>query len=209
MLRMGWSAIVLAGGKSRRMGQDKWMLTIGGETVLERLVRAVEPHVDQIVVVLEHGDGAPAAKPKLPDSVGGNAKVTVVRDDADDEGPLAGIEAGLSATANEYNLILASDLPFVRWEPARMLLEACSGSQADCAVSKFDGRTQPLFGAYRKETLPLLAAYRRGGGRKVMEWVRSLRYLELDMPWQYGNCLFNMNTPDDYELALRRLGEVK
>lgn len=191
------------------MGKDKWLLKFGGETVLERLVRVVEAHVDQIIVVLEHSDAADATSERLPEPVSTHKKVTIVRDEAAGEGPLAGIEAGLAAAGNEYSLILASDLPFVQWQPARMLLEACMSGTADCAVSLYDGRAHPLFGVYRKSRLPLLEAYRRGGGRRVMEWVRSLHYLELEIPAEYGKCLFNMNTPEDYELALRRLDTVE
>ena len=110
-----FSAFVLAGGRSRRMGSDKAFLQFEGRTLLAQaldLLRALTPEV-RIV--------GPAAKFATYGRV--------IEDVYPGHGPLAGIHAALSASTTELNLILAVDLPFVSESLLRFIVE-----QADAAM---------------------------------------------------------------------------
>src|SRR5262245_40758102 len=90
------TGIVLCGGRSTRMGTDKGSLDFGGETMLERVTRALGSIVDEVIVVGRRDQG-----------------VVTVHDAVEDQGPLAGITAGLSASKSDLNIVVACDMPLI------------------------------------------------------------------------------------------------
>jgi len=201
-------AIVLAGGRNTRMGTEKWLLSIGGVTVLERVVNELGPRVDDVAVVLPFEADETAAA-RVTALLAGRG-VRLLRDAEPDGGPLVGIAAGLAAIEGETALVSASDMPFVRWAVAEALFDACERSGADAAVPLRNGRLHPLFAVYRKTTLPTLRTYRNDGGRKVLGWIERLEtaYVgdeTLSSLDPDETAFFNMNAKPDYEEALRRI----
>src|SRR6476620_3919506 len=97
------SAIILAGGRSTRLGRDKASQPLLGVPLLQRVVSGVEGLVNQIVVVRAGGQELPEVKT--------SASLRVVEDVHADSGPLAGIHAGLSAISTTWALTVACDLP--------------------------------------------------------------------------------------------------
>src|SRR5690554_1051937 len=104
MKRLG--AIILCGGRSRRMGRPKEWLSIGGEALLQRVVRLVSTRADLIIVSAAEGQSLP----DLPRSV------EVVRDPAPDLGPLQGLSTGLDALDSraDWAFATAADAPLLR-----------------------------------------------------------------------------------------------
>lgn len=203
--RLNRGAIVLAGGKSSRMGRDKWRIELGGRTVLERIADELRGKVDALTVVLPF-DAAAATLREVEASLGARA----IRDETAGGGPLAGIAAGLRAFAGDAALVAAADMPFVRWPLAAALFAACEAPGVDCALPVVAGRAHPLFAAYRRDVLASLDAYYRDDGRKVTEWVGRLRAATLDEAAlaRVGadeTALFNMNAPEHVEIAERML----
>ena len=107
---MKTTGIILAGGKSSRMGTNKALLTIDGKTVIERIVNQLEQIVDEIIVVTN------------PFHDYEFLQLPMVEDKWKGMGPLAGIEAGLNASTTERNLIVACDMPFISIELGKYLL---------------------------------------------------------------------------------------
>ncbi|WP_199619115.1 molybdenum cofactor guanylyltransferase [Paenibacillus alkalitolerans] len=210
---MELGAIILAGGKSSRMGEDKWLLRFGGQTVLERIVDTVLPYADSLSIVLEYVEGEDRSN-KLPASIAANQSICVIRDEMPEIGPLAGIYAGLRSSQTEYNLVIAGDMPFPSWPLAQRLLTECRQRGAMCALPELDGRWHPMFAVYRSSAADGLAQYIRQGGRKVTDWMRTLApavigehtVQQIDPA---GIALFNMNTPSDYDTALRLFSSEK
>jgi molybdopterin-guanine dinucleotide biosynthesis protein A len=153
---MDVSAIVLAGGRSTRFGDDKLAAWIGGETVLDRTVDAVRAVAVDIVIVT--GVDGRAALP---------AGVRVAIDAEPDGGPLVGVVAGLEAAANPTVFIAGGDMPWLVPEVLTALLLALQpGNEA--AALEADGRAQQLPLAVHRE--PALAAARvltAAGGRRL------------------------------------------
>src|SRR5207248_1670657 len=112
MIRVG--GIVLCGGQSRRMGRPKAWLPFAGEIMLPRVVRLLRAAVNPIVVVAAPGQEIPSL----------SADVTVVRDEEEGRGPLAGLSAGLKGLANraEAAYLSSCDVPFLRAEFVRRLI---------------------------------------------------------------------------------------
>lgn len=140
----GMSGIVLAGGRSRRMGTDKRLLPIEGEPMLRRVAIAVAAVTDELIVVV-------APNRPVPSGVLDGIDVRVAIDRRTDAGPLAGIEAGLLAATASHVLVIAGDLP---WLDAGLMRDLLAGLEGADAVAA-DGGHGPE---------PLLAAYRRGPG---------------------------------------------
>ncbi|MCY3599392.1 MAG: molybdenum cofactor guanylyltransferase [Gemmatimonadetes bacterium] len=163
------SLVIVAGGRSRRLGRDKPLVEIGGRTVLSRILEATAQFADVVLAVREvppfrralaaegwepGAAGAESAGP--PGSVAlrspeGRA-LLVVPDPVPDLGPLAGVASGLEAARGAICVVLAGDLPFVTPELVdRLSRELAIDADLDAVVPHARGRAQPLCAAYRRE----------------------------------------------------------
>lgn len=145
-------AVVLAGGRSSRMGTPKAWLEWHGSTLLRHTVGIVGRSVDGTVVVVR----APGQElPPLP------ASVEVVDDPVEGRGPLQGIASGLAALAGHADVafVCSTDLPFLH--PALVRAVLAGRGDADVALPVVDGHRQPLLAAYRtglaEQALTLIA----------------------------------------------------
>jgi molybdopterin-guanine dinucleotide biosynthesis protein A len=201
---MSRGVIVLAGGNNSRMGREKWLLRLDGRTVLERIIETFIDKVDSVTVVLPYG--SEGRDESVVEQVTNRLGAALTRDEEGGVGPLAGVLAGFRHSQAEWNLIAASDMPFVQWPVAERLFAVCETSGADGAIPVRMGRAHPLFAVYRRTGLGPLEAYRQEGGRKVMEWAGRLHTVEvtdeqLSPLDPEGVAFFNMNTKEDYEIA--------
>ena len=193
------SAVVLAGGKSSRMGRPKAMLPFGGEPLIVQVVRRLGLLFPDIVVVAAPGQELP----ELP--------VTLVRDEVAYQGPVGGIRYGLGACDSVAAFVTSCDVPFLSLPLVEHL--ASRLSQHDVVVPHWEGRFQPLHAVYRRSVLPLLEQQlQRGELRPVFLYdkVRTLK-MEEDEVRAFdpdGSSFFNMNAPEDYAAALARWQET-
>jgi molybdenum cofactor guanylyltransferase len=191
----GASAVVLAGGKSSRMGRPKALLPFGDEPLIVHIVRALKRIFAEIVVVAAPGQELPTLPVKL------------VRDEVAYQGPVGGIYYGLQATGGEFSFITSCDVAFVNSPLISYLTSQIS--QYDVVVPYWQDRFQPLHAVYRRTLLPLLAGQlERGELRPVylFDKVRTRRVAEEEIRSfdPQGLSFFNMNTPADYQEALER-----
>jgi molybdenum cofactor guanylyltransferase len=191
------AGIVLAGGKSSRMGTAKALLPFGDETMLQRVVRILSTVASPIVVVAADGQELPP----LPSDVG------VTHDERDGRGPLEGLRAGLKALPADADAayVTSCDVPLL--EPAFVERMAALADGHDIAVMEIDGFPHPLSAVYRRSTLPhveaLLAKDRL---RPVFLFdavdTRRVQPAEMTAVDPGLRTLRNLNTPDDYQAAL-------
>lgn len=135
------TAIILAGGKSSRMGRNKALLEIGGRTVIEMIANELQDLTSHIMIVTN----SPEEYHFL--------HLPIVEDEWKGMGPLAGIHAGLSHSKTEKNLIVACDMPFISAVVGRILLEELEdGFQV--VIPDMEGQLHPLYAAYHKNILP-------------------------------------------------------
>jgi molybdopterin-guanine dinucleotide biosynthesis protein A len=191
----GASAVVLAGGKSSRMGRPKALLPFGAEPLIVHIVRALKRIFAEIVVVAAPGQEMPALPVKL------------VRDDVAYQGPVGGIYYGLKAAGGEFSFVTSCDVAFVNSRLISYLISQIS--QYDVVVPYWQDRFQPLHAVYRRSVLPLLESQlQRGELRPVylFDKVRTCRVGEEEIRSfdPQGLSFFNMNTPADYQEALER-----
>ena len=185
-----FSAALLAGGKSRRMGRDKALLPVAGHACLwQRQLAELEELAPQRIFWSGH------ARPGLP------AQVTVVADTVADAGPLAGISACLEVLEDDLLLVLPVDLPRMNAGFLRRLLLACSPGRG--AVPHRDGRFEPLAAVYPQAMLRLAREHLAEGRLAVQDFARAgteAGFLEAvavmpdEIPFFH-----NLNRPEDLE----------
>jgi molybdopterin-guanine dinucleotide biosynthesis protein A len=183
------SGVILAGGKSSRMGgRDKAFLTIEGVTFFERALRVLGRCFRRIVVVTNHPERFAAFR------------VPIVRDELPSLGPLSGLHAGLGRISTPYAFVTACDMPFLRVEPIRFLVSRLKGQQA--LVPRWDGDVQPLHALYATSLRPEIEAAFGRGDRSLRDLLRSVRaeYVEESVMRQVAGaheCFRNVNTPEE------------
>jgi molybdopterin-guanine dinucleotide biosynthesis protein A len=178
-------AIVLAGGRSTRFGSDKSLALLRGEPLLAHVLRACARRFPEVLLV--------AKEPARYGSFCGNARL--VRDRGLLSTPLAGIEAGLAATAAEVAFCCGGDMPFAVDEA---LLEALFAALQghDAAVPVNGGHLQPLCSLYKREICLAAAtsALAEGpvGPRRLLDAVRSAQ-----VPWADERPFLDADTRED------------
>lgn len=190
------TAIILAGGRSSRMGSPKALLPIRGTPLILHITRALAPRFADILVVA----GPEQELPPLP--------ARVVRDEVAYRGPLAGLYHGLSAAEAEFSFVLSCDVVFVNLPLISHLIAKADG--VDVVVPRWQARLQPLHAVYRSslagEAKRLLD---RGELRPVVLYdvVRTLIIEETEIRGfdPEGLSFFNINTQEDYQSAQARL----
>ena len=194
------TGIVLCGGRSTRMGQDKASLRCGDETLLERAVRVVKEVADEVIVV---------ARPvEDRDTGGGNPvlglPVVLVHDPIADLGPLAGIAAGLSASTTDLNIVIACDMPLIRAAVLRRLLDL--RGNADICLAVIDGRASPLCAVYRSSVAVAARQLLAAGERRVMRLLDQVQTKRVDAAVFRDldpdlDSFLSCNTPEDLRKA--------
>jgi molybdenum cofactor guanylyltransferase len=189
------TAVVLAGGKSSRMGRPKSLLLFDGEPLIAHIVRALKRMFAETVIVA-------APEQELPD-----LPAILVRDEVAYQGPVGGIYYGLKAASGNFCFVTSCDVPFVNSALISHLTSQISNH--DVVVPHWENRFQPLHAAYRTSVAPLLKEQLdRGELRPVylFDKVRTCKIGEEEIRRfdPEGLSFLNMNTPADYEEALKR-----
>ncbi|SEJ26895.1 molybdopterin-guanine dinucleotide biosynthesis protein A [Paenibacillus polymyxa] len=232
------TGIIVAGGRSSRMGQDKALLKFGGVTVLERIVAELEKVAGRVIVVTRDSQQYRALG------------LETTEDLYPGLGPLSGIHAGLSASKTEWGVVVACDMPFVQQEIFHALLAHATNWEAtqeianekrkqqvqreqktfcgkdllpqstqlelQAIIASVDGRIHPLLGLYHRSVLPSAEQCLRSGRLRLIDWLNSLnvRY-EKAGEWpgasldMWKQAVFNMNYPQDYQLIAKQLEGIQ
>ncbi|GAB3892200.1 hypothetical protein GCM10029964_066620 [Kibdelosporangium lantanae] len=200
--------MVLAGGRSTRMGRPKAALPWHGSTFLYRTAALLGRAVDgPVVVVAAPGQDLPA----LP--VG----VTVVEDPVEGLGPMQGVAAGLAAVADraEVAFVCSTDMPFLHPAFVRHVIRALTGSTADIALPVARGFRQPLAAAYRTSLVGLITRLIGEGDLRPGMLFNHCEVTQLDDTRLLADdalarldpdleSVANINTPEDYAAAVEQ-----
>ncbi len=182
------------------MGRDKALLELDGVSLVERTARLAELVAGSATVI-----GANEAYIALG--------LSVAADDWPGSGPLGGIATALRVSDAPWNLVIACDLPYLTKAWLEFLVESAVGAAdgVGAIVPMNERGAEPLCAMYAKEGETAIRAALEGGTRKVTDGLASLRvkYLE-PAEWKgfdsEGLLFKNMNSPEDYEEAQRRIG---
>ncbi len=204
------TAIVLAGGRGRRMKADKAGLDVGGQTLLEHVLGQIGPHFDEVLISITPGQtlapvpGIRALTPLRPDSpsCASAPHVRVVEDEEPGLGPLGGLLAGLKAARHDACAVVACDIPDIDKALLRSLAEAAADAEIAVPVGP-SGLYEPLFAVYRRSIIPEIESLLGRGERSLLPLYETCRtaVVRFDEPGR----IRNLNTREDYEDYLRSL----
>jgi molybdenum cofactor guanylyltransferase len=189
-------AVIVAGGKSRRMGREKAFIELCGAPILSRILSVIAPQVDDVVI---NANGDPSRFHEF--------RRHVIADiDSDPATPLAGLHAALRHGAgNRFDAVLTvtSDAPFL---PPDLVtrLEAAAGRGA---VASSDGQIHYMTGLWPVHLLATLEAAMSNGVMRAQDWVRLAGAAQVEWPAEPFDPFFNINTPEDLAEAERIAAE--
>lgn len=190
---MAVSGIILAGGRSSRMGRDKTLLLYDNETLIERTVRKLRNFVDEIIVASNN-----TAKYNLPG-------IVEVPDSYPGMGPLGGMHAGLMAAQHRHSFLVSCDMPFFTEELARYLLERREGY--DVVVPEIRNQLEPLCAVYSRNCINPIERCLQANVSQVYRFysdvrVRKIVESDLCLVGDLEKMFCNLNTPEDvYSLS--------
>ncbi len=186
------TGIVLSGGESRRMGKDKAFLKLVGAPIIEHVLSALRDVVDRIIIVTNSPQAYAACDAE------------VVTDALEKRGPLTGIYTGLLHSSDEYNIVVACDMPFL--SPRLLSYMAGLGRGYDVVIPRIGEMIEPLHAVYRRGLLPVIEGRIRRDARQIRgifseARVRYVTAEEIDQFDPKRRSFKNLNTPEEYEEA--------
>ena len=195
------TGVLLAGGKSRRMGEDKRYLMVGEQTLLERGLGVLRSMFHEVLVVIAQ-DSAPL-----------DIDTRVVRDLVPDCGSLGGIYTGLTQATSPYIFAVACDMPFLNQAVITQFTNR--RDTEDIVMARLATRLHPMHALYGKGCLPAMEQMIVARLLKIQELVShaSLRVqyvteadlLSIDPSWR---SFYNVNTPEELEAACSLLARI-
>ena len=179
------TSIILAGGKSRRMGTDKALLELEGKPLLEKAIGICKAFSSKILISsnnLEHGIFG------LP----------VVRDEIENCGPMGGVYSCLKKSESNWNFIISVDSPFVEPEFLEFLISNIK--EYDAIVPVSSKGEEPLIALYNISSLVELKKMMETGNFKMQNFIHSVSTNWIDaQSWEkrYPKLFYNLNRPED------------
>ncbi len=194
------TGVIQAGGKSTRMGgEPKALLEVGGRRIIERVLAAVAPAVDDLLIVTNTPDlYAFLGLPMIPDAF-------------PDHGSLGGIFSGLAAAKGDAVFTVACDMPFLHPEVARLV--AGRAGEADVVIPRVGDMLETMHASYAKACLPAMEARLREGRFKIIGFFPDVRVVEIPEAdvarHRAPDVLFmNVNTPAELARARTLVAEL-
>ena len=186
MLRMQITAIILAGGKSKRMGTDKSLLEFNGETLLEHSVKICNPYFNPLLISSGNPEHQIPGCKLIPDII-------------PDCGPLGGLYSCLKNSETDWNFVLSVDAIFV--EPAFISYMISEADDYDAVIPVHENGIEPLIGLYRKSSCRIFEEQVNTGNYKMHDLLEKLNVNYIDAQnWvnRYPYIFRNLNHREDF-----------
>jgi molybdopterin-guanine dinucleotide biosynthesis protein A len=194
------SAVMLAGGRSARMGEWKAALQFGPTTILAKMAAELASACEDVVIV-----AAPSGD--LP--LDSHSPITIVRDEREYQGPVGALARGLDAARRDVAFACSCDLPMLSARVALAMVAMLA--QHDAVIAEVGGVLQPLHAVYRRGCAAALRAMEARGERRlqaIAAEINTRRLSEAEMREidPELTSFMNVNTPEDYRRALVMAG---
>jgi len=181
------TGVILAGGEARRMGgQDKGLIQLGGQPLIEHVLATLKPQVGKIIINANRNH----------DSYGKYA-LPIVADELEGfNGPLAGMASCMRHIDTEYMVTVPCDSPYVPRDLVSRLSQQLQSDDAEISVAHNGERMQPVFSLMKCDLLDSLLVYLNQGHRKIDRWYEQHKLAITDFS-DAPETFININTPDD------------
>lgn len=197
------TGVILAGGQSRRMGQNKALMRLGNEPLIVHVIRQMESVTDELLLITN--------EPDLYTSL----KLPIYIDIVPDMGALGGLHAGLSYAANSTVICVGCDMPLLQSNLLSYLVTLLGLYDAVVPCVQAVDRPSPVFqtlsAVYSKRCLPVIDEMLAVGELRVHALYNHIE-ARIVQPHEWrefdprGLSFFNINTPDDFEKAEKYIG---
>lgn len=186
------TGVILAGGKSRRMGSDKSFMEVGQAGMIQLVAAELQKVFNEVFIA----GGS--------EETGRRLGLRVIADLIPGGGPLSGIHASLNASSHDKCLVVPCDMPFLKAELAAYMVSQAQGY--DVAVPTDGVYYQPLFAVYDKSCIKVIEQALQAGRYKVVDFYPQVRvnYVNESLLRKFadtGRAFFNVNTPTDLQQA--------
>ena len=195
------TGVLLAGGKSRRMGQDKRFLAVGDQTLFARSLAVLRSVFQRVLIVI--AQDSPPVESDAP----------VLRDLIADSGSLGGLYTGLKQADTEWVFAVACDMPFLGPAAIRHFVDV--RADVDVVMAKLSHGLQPMHALYHRRCLPVMEALIQMRDLKIQRLadhptlrVRLVTADELGLIDPEGRSFCNINTPADLAAARSLFGQA-
>lgn len=193
------TAIILAGGKSSRMGFDKQFLKINNKRLIDMMIEKLKKEFEEIIIVTN--------KPKEYRGYGQKILTDIIKN----AGPLAGIYTGLKEAKFEYAFVIACDMPNIDIDYINYMKEIIDKYKVDVCITKVNGNIEPFHGFYSKKITESIREHLETEKRDIKSLVKKLNtyYVEENLVKRYSPSLDifkNLNTRKDLEYFNEMLG---
>lgn len=205
------TGIILAGGKSIRMGTNKALLKIGDKTIIKRTAELMSALFSRVLLITNSSDEYRFLNLEIFEDIYKNI------------GPLAGIHSGLVNSSSEKNFIISCDVPFLDKGIIDFIINYKTDSLI--TITKADGFIQQLCGLYSKKVIPetiklieedanikTVTEHPQKCGCRVLQLVKNLDAEIIDIANEYPayerGAFLNMNRPTDYEIVKQTLKKI-
>lgn len=188
------SLLIIAGGKSSRLGEDKRFVEVGGVGMLENILRKAEA-CDFAEIFLCVEENLPALK-----NLAQRYRAKILVDEIHDAGAMAGIANGLTRIQTDWALAVSCDMPFFDFDAVEPLTEKFSGVQAVIPIC--GGKNQMLAAFYRRELAEVFSRELASDQRKIFAAIKKVPHEFAELSCE--EIFFNVNTRADLQLARGR-----
>ena len=193
-------AVVLAGGKSKRFGEDKNQIKLGDKTLLEHVLSKINNKFEEILVVSSHNLEIKKSK-----------NITIIPDCFDDFGPLAGVLSSMKwikENQKKYKWVATfpSDTPFFDISIIEEYKKSISINDSSLYFIKSNNKRHNIFGLWSIDLLEVLENdLKNNNFRKVEDWADKIGVKTIDIEVNEFDPFFNINTKEDFEKAKEML----
>ena len=188
---MKYTAIILAGGKSSRMGSDKGLVLLNGKPMISYIIEILKKMQIPIIIISNNENYKQFGLPVFADII-------------KEKGPLGGIYTGLKNSKTESNIIVSCDVPFLSNRIIELLINKDNGYPI--SVVQSNGKTHPLIGLYSKKIVKKLFDTILLEKLKVRSFIEEfpLNTIELDKQeiLEYENEIRNINTQEELKIIV-------
>ena len=195
-------AVVLAGGKSKRFGEDKNHIKLGDKTLLEHVLSKISKKFEEILIVSSHNQEIKKLE-----------NVTVIPDCFDDFGPLAGVLSSMKwvkENQKQYKWVATfpSDTPFFEISIIEKYKKRININDSSLYFIKSNNKRHNIFGLWSIDLLDVLEDdLKNNNFRKVEDWANKIGVKTIDIKVKNFDPFFNINTKEDYKIAKEILNE--
>lgn len=181
------TGVIMAGGKSSRMGLDKGALLLGNKHLVEYSIEALRPLCNQLLISTSNGWYARFGYP-------------LIKDIFKDNGPIGGIYSSLLISETPYVMALACDMPFVSTRTLERLIINCH--EYDCVVPAIGNKYEPLCAVYSKSLIPVMGQHIKSGHYALYELILKSNHYFIDFE-NDADAFMNLNTLNDLDKCKR------